>query len=111
MRFVAKISVGLFVLVASIAFAPAIKADPIVIQTNVLPTNVDGSGNGDTHGFLKADSRSRTPARYRNRRRSVCWDLAWRAWRQNSGNGENHSRCNRRQTEKLLNRHADYLLA
>ena len=50
MRFVAKVSVGWFVLMASIAFAPAIKADPIVIQTNVLPTNVDGFGNGDTHG-------------------------------------------------------------
>jgi hypothetical protein len=51
MRFLAKASVGLFVLVASIAFAPAIKADPIVIQTGGFSLNNLGNNGGGVPGF------------------------------------------------------------
>lgn len=51
MRFLTKASVGLFVLVASIAFAPAIKADPIVIQTGGFSQNNLGNNGGGVAGF------------------------------------------------------------
>lgn len=51
MRFLTKISMGLLILVASVAFAPAIKADPIVIQTGGFSlTNLGNDGTG-TPGF------------------------------------------------------------
>ena len=47
MRFLTKISVGLVILLASVAFAPAIKADPIVIQTGGFSlTNLGNDGTG-----------------------------------------------------------------
>lgn len=47
MRFLTKASLGLLVLLASIAFAPAAKADPIVIHTGGFSlSNLGNSGGG-----------------------------------------------------------------
>ena len=51
MRFLTKISLGLAILLVSIAFAPAAKADPIVIKTAGFSLSNLGNNGGGTNGL------------------------------------------------------------
>jgi hypothetical protein len=51
MRFLTRVSVGLVILLASIAFAPAIKADPIVIHAGGFSLTNLGNNGGGVNGF------------------------------------------------------------